>query len=31
LNPALPDEPHEIVFPRASVIVIMVLLNVALT
>src|SRR5215218_5153813 len=31
LKPALPDEPHATVFPRASVIVIVVLLNVALT
>src|SRR5918998_2900909 len=30
LNPALPDDPHATVFPRMSVIVIVVLLNVAL-
>src|SRR5690242_3867789 len=31
LNPALPDEPHDTVLPCASVMVISVLLNVALT
>src|SRR3954469_4179163 len=31
LKPALPDDPHDTAFPRASVIVIIVLLNVALT
>ena len=31
LKPALPDEPHEIVLPCVSVMVIVVLLNVALT
>src|SRR5205823_1830245 len=31
LNPALPDEPHETAFPCESVIVMVVLLNVALT
>jgi hypothetical protein len=31
LNPALPDDPQEIVFPWLSVIVIVVLLKVALT
>ena len=31
LNPAFPDEPHEIVLPCESVMVIVVLLNVALT
>ena len=31
LKPAFPDEPHEMVFPCVSVIVIVVLLNVALT
>src|SRR3712207_7571679 len=30
LNPALPDDPHATVFPRMSVMVIVVLLNVAL-
>src|SRR5437588_8347431 len=31
LKPALPDEPHEMVFPRGSVMVMVVLLKVALT